>query len=233
MKFKKLFKELIETEENLYHVKVGLAETENPEELINAIELELFKLSKEVFDASKEEHIYWSYCSTATYKKTYKKRLKKAIRDDKNSIHNEVEFVEKEIEHLNLLKTNFGKSNYNIDLLKPIDKKIKILMLRKQELLPNEREVLLDFSDSSATDKVIYLHRLGVLDFLRKHSSLNNSTNNLAELLSAITGENATTLQSYLNPIYSNQTNQKNNPLSKKNPVEKVEKQLIKMGISI
>lgn len=231
MKFKELYDELIETEENLHHVKIGLVTTKNPDELIKAIELELFKLSKEVFDASKKEYKYWSHCPFSVYKITYNDRLNEALNGDKE-IDNEFQFVEKEIRYLNLLKTNFISSKYHSDLSIPIDKKIRFLALKKQEFLPENKEELLDFSDSSATEKVIYLHRLGILDFLRKHSSLNNSTNSLAELLSAITGERANTLQSYLNPIYSTQTNQKNNPLNKKKAVEKIEKQLNTMGVS-
>lgn len=232
MKFKELYDKLIETEENLHHVKIGLVTTKNPDELIKAIELELFKLSKEVFNASKIEYKYWSHCPTLVYKITYKDRLHEALNDDYKKIDSELKFVEKEIEYLSLLKTNFKSSKYHSDLSNPIDKKIRFLEDRKLELLTSDNGVLTDYSNSSAIEKIIYLERLGVLDFLRKHSAFNNSTNNLAKYLSAVTGENASTLQSYLNPIYSTQTNQKNNPLNKKKAVEMIEKQLNTMGVS-
>ena len=56
------------------------------------------------------------------------------------------------------------------------------------------------------------------------------STNLMAKYLSAITGHEAGTIQSYINPIYSKDAVQKNNPLRKEKNVEKVGQNLIEMG---
>lgn len=233
MKFEELYKSLSEAEISLVELETGISISDNLKEHLQAIRDFIYSQSLKVFLASKEEGIYWSHCSTATYNATYKNRLKSALDHDYNNIHNEIEFVESEVKQLIYLKNNFSKSYYFPDLFNPINKKIKLLENKKHKLLPEKGELLLDFSDSSAMEKVIYLHKLGVLDFLRKQSSFNNSTNNLAKFLSAITGEKATTLQSYLNPIFSSQTDQKNNPLKKKTSVEKIEKQINTMGISV
>lgn len=89
----------------------------------------------------------------------------------------------------------------------------------------------LDLSDTTATEKIIYLQKLGVIDFLRKNNHV--SINGLATVLSAITGAKIETLQPMLNPIISKDAGQKNNPLNSKNTVSKVEKQLINIGFNL
>ncbi|MCF6129318.1 hypothetical protein L1S35_06510 [Flavobacterium sp. AS60] len=233
MKFEELYKSLLEAEIDLLELNSGERVSTNLKEQLETISTFIFNQSLKVFQASKEENLFWSHCTIAIYNSTYEDRLKQALDNDNNKIHNELEFVESEIGWLINLKMNFSNSNYHPDLFNPIEKKIRLLEFKKYQLLPDKKEELLDFDDSSAMEKVIYLHKLGVLDFLRKQTAFNNSTNNLAKFLSAVTGENSRTLQSYLNPIYSIQVDQKNNPLSKKTSVERIEKQLNLMGISV
>jgi|SRR5690554_1239821 len=123
------------------------------------------------------------------------------------------------------------EENKDFDFLSEYPKIISTLP--KQNLKENiERENLLDFSDNKATEKIIFLKKLGVLDFLRDKDLFRASTNKLAEYLSAVTGEKSTTLQSYLNPIVSANISQKNNPLSNSKNVKKVEQILINSGFS-
>lgn len=89
----------------------------------------------------------------------------------------------------------------------------------------------IDLSDTTATEKIIYLQKLGVIDFLRDKNNV--SINGLATVLSAITGAKIETLQPMLNPIISQNAGQKNNPLNSKNTVSKVEKQLINIGFNL
>ena len=109
---------------------------------------------------------------------------------------------------------HFSDSNYHPDLMCPIRKKIKLLENKMEVLNPSNAEILIDYNDSSCREKIIFLHQVGILDYLKKFSPFNLSINKLAEYLSAITGENATTLQSYINPIFSPTSGQKNNPLN-------------------
>ena len=90
-------------------------------------------------------------------------------------------------------------------------------------------EIFLDYSDNTAAEKIVFLHELGILEFLMKKEPFNTSTNKLAEVVTAFTGIGLTTTQPYLNPIYSKQVDQKNNPLTEKN-IKTVTEKLIKMG---
>ncbi len=232
MNFEELYKNLKEVELDLMNLDSGFTTSNNLKEHLKSIRDYIFDLSLKVFLASKKEDKYWSHCSASTYNKTYSDRLKDALDNDNNNIHNEIEFIESEIKQLKGLRSHFSNSSYHPDLFNPLNKKIGLLEFKLQELSPKNREESLDFSDSSALEKVVFLHRTGILDFLRKQSPFNSSTNRLAQFLSSITGEKTVTLQSYLNPIYSQQADQKRNPLHKKSTVEKVEKHLNTMGIS-
>jgi hypothetical protein len=87
-----------------------------------------------------------------------------------------------------------------------------------------------DFSASSPTEKIIYLEKLGVINFLRTKQPFKSSTNSLATILSAVTGEKSTTLQPMLNALLSTTVSEKNNPLKSKKGLAKVEKTLIQIG---
>jgi hypothetical protein len=158
---------------------------------------------------------------------------------------------------INVYKTNGEKINYLIDLKarflqevidydgwqtdNSFDKKCDIEIERlKAKINPNETSAeeknVLDLSDTNATEKIIYLQKLGVVDFLRTKQPFQTSINSLATVLSAVTGVNPKTkhLQSMLNAMLSPKgTAQKNNPLTKNETVQKVEKQLINIGFNL
>lgn len=96
----------------------------------------------------------------------------------------------------------------------------------KIELLNNQGT---DYSEIKAKQKIIYLHELGILDFIR-NSYKNVSVLAIAEILSAITGENTTTLQPYINPIFNKANSQDRNPLSNTENVERVNNHLNRKG---
>lgn len=89
---------------------------------------------------------------------------------------------------------------------------------------------LMDFSNAKGTEKIVMLQQLGILDFLKTQQPFIQSTNKLAEVLSGITGENATTIQSYINPMNDARNDQKNNPMAKPKLVSKVNQTLINIG---
>ena len=90
-----------------------------------------------------------------------------------------------------------------------------------------------DLSGSSVTEKIIYLHKLGVIDFLKNKQPFLSSTNSLAVILSAIINEKPGTIQSMINPILSKKVDDKNNPLNSPKPVAKVIKQLNDIGFNL
>jgi len=84
---------------------------------------------------------------------------------------------------------------------------------------------LIDYSDNTFAERIVFLKVLGIIDFLRDNQKFNISNNRLGQLISTFTGIPNTTAQSYLNPIISKRVSQKNNPLkesSKKMVLEKL-----------
>jgi hypothetical protein len=118
------------------------------------------------------------------------------------------------------------------------DKKCDIEIQKLQSKMPletnnqNESEII-DLSNTKAIDKILYLHKLGVIDFLRKQQPFNTSVNSLATIFSAITGEKSGTLQPMLNPMLCKKVDDSNNPLNSKKAVDRVENQLIKIGFNL
>lgn len=88
----------------------------------------------------------------------------------------------------------------------------------------------MDLSGSTAIEKIIYLHKLGVIDFLKNKQPFLSSTNKLAIILSAIIDEKSVTIQPMINPILSKKVDDKNNPLNSPKPLAKVTKQLNDIG---
>ena len=106
--------------------------------------------------------------------------------------------------------------------------------IEKKAIQPQQAEPeAIDLSDTSNTEKIIYLQKLGVIDFLRTKQPFLSSINSLATVLSAVTGAKTETIQPMLNPMISKEAGQKNNPLNSKNTVSKVETQLINIGFNL
>ncbi|TWP31798.1 hypothetical protein ETU08_00390 [Apibacter muscae] len=101
---------------------------------------------------------------------------------------------------------------------------------RQNPLPPSQQKEPTDYSDTNNVEKIIFLHKLGVLEYLRNQEPFNHSTNLLAEYLSAVTGIKATTVQSYINPIINKNAQQNKSALHNPNTVNKVEQKLIKIG---
>ncbi|SEA96569.1 hypothetical protein SAMN05443667_113106 [Flavobacterium gillisiae] len=205
--------------------------------LINFIErfvrIAVFKHFDEILEYQKKINIEYFINRHPKLRDRYK-ILKKNI----EAINNEMAFGTSK----NIVFGGFDMHTYCNDLflIPLIDKKeifeIEldkiILKIEQKGIIVNKLvESLLDLSDSTATEKIIYLQKLGVIDFLRKKNNI--SINGLASALSAITGEKATTIQSAINPIISKDAGQKNNPLNTDKTVKKVEKQLINIGFNL
>ncbi|GET45204.1 hypothetical protein [Capnocytophaga felis] len=110
----------------------------------------------------------------------------------------------------------------------------------EHQLLPNfteqtnNSELQPDFSeDTEPKEKLILLNELGVIDFLKSKAPFNTSTNAMATALSGILGIKQKTLQSYLNPMFSPNAGQRNNPYENKGLVQKVQQKLISIGYEV
>jgi len=95
-------------------------------------------------------------------------------------------------------------------------------------------EIHLDYSNNSKAERIVFLHELGLLDYLQKkmNEELHGfSANKLAEIVSTFIDVPYVTAQSYLNPIYSSSADQSKNPMTAKN-LEKVKNKLKDIGFS-
>lgn len=91
----------------------------------------------------------------------------------------------------------------------------------------------LDLSEKAKTavEKIIYLNELGIIDFLKTKTEFIGSTNLMATFLSAITDVKASTLQTSLNKLINNDTDDKNHPYRTTKTVERVRQTLIDKNI--
>lgn len=242
MNYRELKKQLNNFEEDLIKLQSGEGEIttkvkgrkiipdnkgQNRIKLIESVKVYIEETSKELFEASKKDNIYFSFCAFSVYKKTYKNRLHISMSQDNNKIYNELEFIDSEIQYLHNLKANFKSNFYHDELINPFDKKFKFLEEKQfKKTIPIDNNTP-DLSNANAKEKIIFLHELGILDFLKDKSPYNTSTNKLATILSAITGIKSNTIQPYINPINNPQANQNKNPLNDTDAVSKVQSKIL------
>lgn len=206
-------------------------------ETIPLIKQYVFDLSIELFKTSKLENYYWEFSSFSTYENHYSKRLDDYLKEYDNEQFSETNFINNEISYFNSLEKKWYLDLFEKDTLNQIRKAFlkKRNFLKEKTLQVNnsnifQDEFYLDLQDTTAAEKIVYLSQLGILDFLKTKSPFNMSTNKLATVLSAITGEKVTTLQSYLNPIFSPEVDQKKNPLANTKNTLKIKSTLNDVG---
>lgn len=120
--------------------------------------------------------------------------------------------VRKKIDFLNQKKANMGIS-------KPLES--------------ISQELPIDYSNNPKIERIVFLHELGILDYLQNKMTQELgyfSPNKLSEILSTFTDIQYKTVQPYINPMYSD-AHQKNNPLTEKN-VSKVVEKLNRLGFN-
>ena len=195
-------------------------------------------------------------CTLDIYKKYYSQRLQEYLKNTSDAL--EIDFIISDYNSLEeasifsfaseSLKENMKVSMRRIkefldekikELGFKIDKKSndKVTSYTYSKDLDNRiisKEILIDLSETSAVQKIIYLQKLGILDFLRDQTKKGISINKLATVLSAITGEKAQTIQPMINPINNKSVNQRNNPfVSNKKQVEIITNKLIDYGFDV
>ena len=113
-----------------------------------------------------------------------------------------------------------------------IKRKTKIETERNESI--EKPEISLDYSGNNNPEKIVFLHELGILDFLQE--KMNNelhyfNANKLAEIVSTFTDIKQGTAQPMLNPIFSKGIKEKNNPLTEYN-LKKVKNKLKDIGFN-
>lgn len=129
------------------------------------------------------------------------------------------------------LENLYQKTKFKVGTLK----KLEYLLLERQKYSSNliKEDILVDYDQSSLNEKIIALNEAGVLDFLKNKEPFNLSVNRLAKYLSLCLGEKTTTIQSYLNPLHNNNSDQSKSPYNSPKTVEKVKQKLIQIGLKI
>jgi hypothetical protein len=109
----------------------------------------------------------------------------------------------------------------------------------KKENKANNRELsefeieFIDEHNIPIIRRIIYLKKLGVIDFLRKEKPFNTSINSLANVLSGIIDAKPTSIQPLLNIMLNEDSDNPKNPLNSTKNVSAVENYLIKIGYSL
>lgn len=196
-------------------------------------EYELNKLSllfESLYIEMNKGMIYFYGCQFEVYSNTYPLRLQSflyAYSDATEADFCEYEFKKNSINYVSsvLLK---DKMTYSI-------KKRNEFLNEKMGFnkSPITEPEAIDLSNTKAIDKILYLHKLGIIDFLRERQPFNTSVNSLATIFSAITGEKSGTLQPMLNPMLSKKVDESNNPLHSSRAIERVKSQLISIGFNL
>ena len=150
--------------------------------------------------------------------------------DIKNKLLN-IMFIERSSYSDSPLEDLYQKTILKIETLK----KLEYLFLARQKYSSDliKEEILIDYDQSLLNEKIIALNEAGVLSFLKDKEPFNLSVNSLAEYLSLCLGEKTTSIQSYLNPLHNNNSDQSKSPYSSPKTVEKVKQKLIQIGLKI
>jgi hypothetical protein len=201
-----------------------------------------------------EEKKYFIGCPFKIYESTYPKRLNNYITVNNQDMLGESHFVKAELrDTLEYNVDSILEKEIRVKLKKSISRRKEFLIekfeslgfiykVRKNEngkivslgkkgiKKVIEQESALDLSDTSLTEKIIYLKLLGVYDYLVSKEPFNMSKNSLASIISAITGGKATSVQSAINPIDNPSASQKNNPLENDKKVLSIKLKLDDLG---
>jgi|GEM_PF-2984989 len=206
---------------------------------------------QEVFETEYKNYIsrniYFFGCPIKVYKELYYKRMHDFF--EEKLTFSEKDFIQMEFKE-GVLEFDFNFLEDDLQLTIENSLKERYLFLTNQlfllgftvienngeiEIVPaekkNENETIdtKDFEDESAMtngkEKIIYLNELKVIEHLKKeYPLLKTSNNKLASLISKITGQKHSTIQSYINPMLNSEdrVNQSNNPYNNKKNVLKV-----------
>ncbi len=143
----------------------------------------------------------------------------------------EIEFEEHDEDYYNSdVDEELDEDYYNIDIA---EKKDDVDEQKKPQYSQPIDEQNDDVISMSISMKIIYLEKLGIIEFLRKEEPFIMSLNSLAKVFSRIIGAKPATVQPYLNAMLGRDVNTKNNPLNSESNVESVEYFLSKLGYKL
>jgi hypothetical protein len=107
---------------------------------------------------------------------------------------------------------------------------VNSIAIKDASVIKLNNEPTIDLSDSISIDKIRYLGLVGFFDYIKDREP-HLSINQVASLISGITGVFQQTIQPYINPILSSEVSQEKNPFLNKKKVAEITKQLINIGV--
>lgn len=147
-------------------------------------------------------------------------------------IAGKIEKIEKIFKGENLSYRDYNRINFKISNFQSCMQQIVEEINSNIENKDSEG-LLVDLSDTMSVDKIIYLQRLGIIDFLRAKQPFISVPDKVSQIVSAITGVNIDSVRPMLRPILNKDFEDRKNPLNSQLAVERVEKQLIKIGLNL
>lgn len=111
--------------------------------------------------------------------------------------------------------------------------KIKRNQVGDEKISSEPYEELMEEYNIPIIRRILFLEKLGVIDFLKKERPFNTSINSMANILGHIIDAKPSSIQPLLNPLLGNDLDNKNNPLNSSKNVMAVEAHLIKIGFPI
>ena len=200
-----------------------------------------------------EVNSYFLGCTYSSYASTYDTRLQAFQNlyidaEEHNFIIDELDLISSyqfsDLIQENLkksIKYSLEKTNYSLkEKLKPLgykienritnEGKVNSIAIKDASVIKLENEPVIDLSDSKPIDKIRYLGLIGFFKYIRDREPHLN-TNQIASLISGVTGIKQRTIQSYINPILSSEVSQKKNPFMNKKKVTEIKRELINIGI--
>lgn len=202
----------------------------------------LVKLIKEKYPFNLREGVILKSCE-------YIESISNVLTTMKHGNEDQMDYILKEIESLDyyekietLLQNKYISlrdeslfiDKRGITIASKIDIEIERLDKLRQlklEIRPEPESIFeFDLSDSTGVQKIIYLHELGIIEFLRTKTKAGISNGGLASVLSGITGLKPGTIKSSLNRISNGDTADHRHPYNTKETVKKVKKNLNDLG---
>lgn len=236
MTSEKIHSDLNQAIENLYLINSKQGEATG--ELIERIKHYIHDSSKELFIISKIENYYWEFSSFSVYESHYSNRLDEYLKENDNEEFSETDFIKKEISSFNSVEKKWHLDLFEKDTLSQIQngfKKKKLFLDNRLNELESKVIDTTDFIDLgkiSAKEKMIYLYKLGLIDFLLEKQPFRSTGNNLASVLCSILEEGQSTIQPIISAIVTGNTLNRNHPLYTESTEKKVVSQLINIGFT-
>ncbi len=153
-----------------------------------------------------------------------------------------INVLEQQLEDISFDKIYFPIDQLGIGMDGNIDNgSIKIMLDIIDDLRSNALNIITEDgfisddldSNLSISEKIVYLQKLGIIDFLYSKQPFNTSINLLSTIVANLINSKTTTVQPYLNSMVKKDVAGKNNPLNNIKTVERVENKLNQINFKL